>query len=103
MERKKSVSFLVPVVSFLSFGFLPGITGVLPLFHIIGSFSAAAACELKLSSGEINPNKLLNINVDITNVDVIAFWMTGLLILWIDDDDDDDDASSWVMSLLLLW
>jgi hypothetical protein len=37
MDLKKLGSFLVPLVSDLSFGFCPGTSGDLPVFHIVAS------------------------------------------------------------------
>lgn len=43
MLRRKLGSFLVPDVSFLSLGFLPGTFGSFPLFQIVGPRLSAAS------------------------------------------------------------
>lgn len=49
MERRKLGSFLVPLVSDLSFGFCPGISGDLPVFQMV-AVSLAAEDEEGLDS-----------------------------------------------------
>jgi hypothetical protein len=49
IERKKFGSFLVPLVSPLSFGFCPGTCGALPVFQMVSPASAAnAGSDLEL-------------------------------------------------------
>lgn len=85
--RRKLASFLVPDVSFLSFGFCPGTMGVFPLFHIVGSFSAAldaSAPDVPKTTADPMPNANL-LNRSLLLPETLRFGDDGCLWLFIDN------------------